>query len=469
MKKNVFFLVLALVIAAGSFWAGSLYIRPAAPPAGPVFLDSGDDGGDHPPGTVRVRPEKQQLIGVRVGLVEKKGLTQVIRNFGRVAVDENRIYRLIAPTEGWLVDVQGGTTGSLVTKDQILSKVAGRDIFNRDIISNQQALLVAASALERKKAEKAPENIVAAAAQQVLVAERNLMGIGMGQAQIKELVRTRVLAQEIEVRSPVTGLVLSRNAFPDLRFERNTELYRIADLSRVWILADVYENEAAYFKPGIEARVTLTHQKRSFQARVSKVLPVFDATTRTLKVRLEVDNPGYALRPDMFVDVEFPVQLPPAITVPMDAVIDSGLKKTVFVERGNGFFEPRSVDIGWRLGNRVEIVKGLSAGEKIVTSGAFLIDSESRMELAASGISSSLSRDPVSGLEVSPRKSEKSGLKSSYRGQTYYFSSQESLSRFNQNPSAYASKTGLPPEPEGRQPSLEKEAAPNKGRPPEPH
>ena len=147
----------------------------------------------------------------------------------------------------------------------------------------------------------------------------------------------------------------------------------------------------------------------------------------------------------MFVDVEFPIQLPPAITVPVDAVLDSGLRKTVFVDRGNGFFEPRVVETGWRFGNRVEITKGLSPGEKIVTSGTFLIDSESRMELAAAGITGSLSKDPVSGAEVSIRKAEKAGRKRSFQGTTYYFASEETRARFDQNPSVFADKADRNP------------------------
>jgi Cu(I)/Ag(I) efflux system membrane fusion protein len=150
----------------------------------------------------------------------------------------------------------------------------------------------------------------------------------------------------------------------------------------------------------------------------------------------------------MFVDVELPVNLPPAISVPADAVLDTGLKKTVFIDRGNGYFEPREVETGWRLGGRVEITKGLVVGERIVTSGTFLIDSESRMELAAAGTSGSLAKDPVSGLEVSIRKAEKAGLKSTYKGQIFYFHSSENLARFNQNPTGFADKpTGAPVEP----------------------
>ena len=154
------------------------------------------------------------------------------------------------------------------------------------------------------------------------------------------------------------------------------------------------------------------------------MLPQFDPNTRTLKLRLEVD-------------VELPVQMPPALTVPADAILDSGLKKTVFVDRGQGFFEPREVKTGWRLGNQVEILQGLAAGERIALSGTFLLDSESRMEQAAAGISGSLAKDPVSGLEVSIRKAEKAGLKSTYQQKVYYFASAENRVRFDQDPGRY--------------------------------
>jgi YHS domain-containing protein len=156
-----------------------------------------------------------------------------------------------------------------------------------------------------------------------------------------------------------------------------------------------------------------------------------------MKLRLEAENPGYLMRPDMFVDVELPINLPPAITVPSDAVLDSGLKKTVFVDQGNGLFEPRQVETGWRLGNRVEIIKGLVAGERIVTSGTFLIDSESRMEMAAAGMVGTLVKDPVCGVDVSVNKAEKAGRKSKYKDVTYYFSSDDCKQKFDKNPVQY--------------------------------
>jgi multidrug efflux pump subunit AcrA (membrane-fusion protein) len=153
---------------------------------------------------------------------------------------------------------------------------------------------------------------------------------------------------------------------------------RLADLRRVWILADLFQNEAAFLKPGQAALITFA-DGAPMHARVSETLPLFDPASRTMKVRLEADNPAYRLQPGMLVDVEFPVRLPVSINIPVDALVDSGVHKTVFVDRGGGRFEPRSVETGWRFGDRVEIVKGLTPGERIALSGAFLLDSETRM------------------------------------------------------------------------------------------
>ncbi|MGZ3391931.1 MAG: efflux RND transporter periplasmic adaptor subunit, partial [Isosphaeraceae bacterium] len=267
-----------------------------------------------------------------------------------------------------------------------------------------------------------------------------LRNLGMGEKQIEELARTRKRTQNIQITAPTAGFILARNVSPGRKFSRGTELFKIADLSRIWIVADLFENEADYIKPGKSVRVTLPNQKKVIQAKVSGVLPQFDPATRTLKVRLEADNPGYVLRPDMFVDVELPVTFPPAIAVPADAILDSGLKKTVFVDRGNGYFEPREVETGWRFANRVEIVKGLEPGEKIVVSGNFLIDSESRMELAAAGMSGSLVKDPACGAFVSVKKAEKAGRTSIHQGKTYYFSSAECKDKFDRDPDRYAAK-----------------------------
>ena len=317
MKKVIYLFIVVLI--GGRIIFGGFLVYPANNPQSRLpIVENGDDDGDSPPGTVKVSPEKQQMIGVQVGLAEKKGNNPHDSGLRKGVALTRTGFTDWSPRAkgGWSI-FREGRPGAWWPRTRYLSKFSGREIFNRDIISDQQAFFLALNTRDRKKAENAPEEQLAAAEQQVQMAERNLMAIGMSDTQIKELARTRKPEREIEIRAPVAGIVLARNVFPELLFERNTELYRIADLSRVWILADVYENEAAYFKPGLQARVTLSHQKKTFQARVSQALPLFDAATRTLKVRLEVDNPGYALRPDMFVDVEFPIQLPPAITVPV--------------------------------------------------------------------------------------------------------------------------------------------------------
>ena len=188
-------------------------------------------------------------------------------------------------------------------------------------------------------------------------------------------------------------------------------------------------------RPGMSARVSLADQGLDFSATISHVLPQFDPTTRTLKVRLEADNPGYALRPDMFVDVEFPVQLAAALTVPSEAILDTGLKKIVFVDRGNGLFEPRRVETGWRVGGLAEVTRGLTEGESVVVSGNFLVDSESRMKLAAAGLHDDHETDPVCGMGVDPQKA---GKKSEYKGQRYYFCSDQCKGKFDRNPEQYS-------------------------------
>jgi len=231
--------------------------------------------------------------------------------------------------------------------------------------------------------------------------------------------------------------VLTRNISPSQRFDKGTELYRIADISRVWVMTDIFEKDRQFLKPGAEA--TILYQGRRLTARMSDALPQFDAQSRTLKFRFEFDNPGYVLQPDMFVDVEFEAAVPPAVTVPAEAVLDSGLRKTVFVDRGNGYFEPRRVETGWRAGDRVQILKGLMAGERVVISGNFLLDSESRMKAVSAGIFNA-ETDPVCGMDVDQKRATAAGRKSEYKGTTYYFCSDGCKKDFDKEPGKFAGK-----------------------------
>lgn len=450
MKKLIYF-VLILAVAIGSFLVGRLYNQrsggknPDSIVKQPIqdrkvtTKESQEEPASLPPGTVRISPERQQMVGVRVGHVEKKAVHHAIRLLGRVAADETRIYFINATVDGWITETLPETTGSFVKMNETLAR-----FYSPEFLSAEQALLFALGSRDRVQltGKETPAQMDQLTQFNINLQQYrdSLKNLGMGDLQIEEMIRTRKYTGQVDITSPSDGFILIRNVSKGLRFDKGRELYRIADLSRVWILADVFENETQYFKPGIEAKVTLPNQKKIYRAKASKVLPVFDPTTRTLKIRLEADNPGFILRPDMFVDVELPISLPPAIAVPADAILDSGLKKTVFVDRGNGLFEPREVETGWRLGNRVEIIKGLTPGEKIVLSGNFLIDSESRMELAAAGMYGTLSKDPVCGADVSVNKAEKAGRKSIYQGKTYYFSSDECKQQFDKNQDRYVKK-----------------------------
>ncbi len=434
--KKLGFILLFLVILVASFLAGSWFSqreRAKSRSTGVKSLQVGEepanDSSSMPPGTVKITSEKQQVIGVRLGHVEKKAVTQSLRILGRVAPDEIRIYRILAAADGWIVDAFNNPTGSLVKKDEVLASA-----FIPEIVAQEIGLIRQIPFSQTQNATQ-----VAVWTKQQYV--ESLKKMGMDNSQIEEIERyTRELVKTVPIKAPTTGFVTGRNISPNQRFEKGTELFRITDLSRVWILADIFENESEYLRPGRNVKISLPNQGKTFHAKVSDVLPQFDPATRTLKVRLEADNPGYGLKPDMFVDIDLPINLPPVISVPADAVLDSGLRKTVFVERETGFFEPREVETGRRIGNRIEIVKGLTPGERIVLSGNFLIDSESRLELAAAGMAGTLSKDPVCGENVSVNKAEKAGRKSSYKGISYYFSSDRCKEQFDNNPERYIRK-----------------------------
>jgi RND family efflux transporter MFP subunit len=406
----------------------------------PVYADEtpGTNLSSMPPGTVKITPEKQQLIGVQVGVVEEKPVTQTIRLLGRVATDETRVYIINATIDGWMTKVLPYANGTLVKKRQVLAA-----FYSPEFLSAEQALIFALGSKDRVQTTGSETPAQQSRIDQFNINLRQytdtLRNLGMGEDQIKEMIRTRKYIENVDITSPADGFIIARNVSEGQRFDKGTELYRIADLSRVWILADLFENEAELIKikPGARVTISLPYQNKTLQATVSNIIPQFDKVSRTMKVRLEADNPGFVLKPDMFVDVEFPVTLPPTMMIPVDAILDSGLKKTVFVDRGNGFFEPRDIEAGWRIGGKAEIVKGLMAGERIVISGTFLVDSESRMKLAAAGIFGITVKDPVCGMVVNEDKAEAAGLKKEYRGQAYYFCAEVCLKQFSQNPDRY--------------------------------
>ncbi|MBZ5637355.1 MAG: efflux RND transporter periplasmic adaptor subunit [Acidobacteriia bacterium] len=417
----------------------------------PVYSDA--EAGKGPrsaPGSVVVDPGTQALIGVRVESVGRRSEPRSVRTTGRVEADSDRLYRLMAGAEGWVESVQNNPVGTLVQKNELLAT-----LYSREFRNAQQAFLGSLSSLERIRSSNDPHDAGKGSDASLRINEEQLRALGMGELQLKELRQTRRITSEITVNSPIDGIVLGREISPGQRFEVGSEFYRIADLSTVWITADLFGKDSQEFHPGARVRVAVRERAESVYATVSKAPPYFDPQSRTLKVRLEAENPGLALRPGMFVDLELPVEAAPALTVPVEALLDSGLSERVFVERATGEFEPRPVKTGWRADDRVEIVSGLREGERVAVSGTFLLDSESRFKTAAAGIHEAASevadsspkvrermpkgevRDPKCGMKVDAVDAAAAGLKGSYRGATYYFCSSGCKEEFEKAPERY--------------------------------
>ena len=309
---------------------------------------------------------------VTLGKVERGTVERTLRTIGRVAPDENRVYPVVAGCEGWITKLAPGTaTGDRVRKGQALAVVNGRELST-----------AARTFLYALKAAENPAPVLpgdeGAPALTLREARRNLENLGFGEAQIRELEQTRQVSLDVVLTAPASGVILARAAYPRQRFDRDVELFRIADLARVWVVADLPADDPTDLPERSAAHVTAPGRSASLPAVVSGALARFEPSSRTAKVRLEADNPGLVLRPDMVVDVEIALSIPDVLSVPVSAVRNVAGTSQVFVDAGAGRYEPRPVRVGRRFGDRLEIVSGLVAGDTIVVSGAFPLDAERR-------------------------------------------------------------------------------------------
>jgi len=442
--------------------------RPGSAPCCGMALEPVLEGGlagasaaAHPAGTVTIPAGPRQLQGVRVGAVERTSTTQVVRLFGRVAADENRVRVLNAAMEGSIHDLAGVTTGSLVRRGQRLGS-----FFMPELRQALQAFMTAIDVVELDPLSRrnTGNEVVAGSTPSrnaQYVVER-LRSLGVSDEQLAEIKQRREIPYTIDIRSPVDGVVLARNVSVGQKFDKGMEWFRVASLDKVWVVADLLEGDAPLARPGAAARVTIPGRPEALAGTVSRVPPTFDAASRTLKLRVEVDNPGALLRPDMYADVELSVARPAALTVPVDAVLDAGLRKTVFVEVGEGVFEPRAVQTGWRGAGRVEVVHGLEAGERIVLSGVFLVDSESQLRAATqpaparpppppgetaaatatAPLRAGLVKDPICGMAVDAAQARAAGKTVEHAGRTYAFCSEDCRARFAASPEKFAGAGG---------------------------
>jgi len=347
----------------------------------PVYAGEAAPEAKAAPGAVQIDAQRQQLIGVRYGLVETTAGSDTVRATGKIAVDEKRISHVHTRTEGWIKEVYVDFTGDVVRKGQAMLT-----LYSPDLLATEQEYLLAIKA--RDAMRNSPIRGVAADSASLVEASRRRLQLwDLSDGQIDEIERSGKPVTATTLYAPASGYVMARNAFSHQKVTPDTELYTVADLSRVWVLASIFEYQVPLVHVGQPAVVSLPYRGgRSLGARVDYIQPQVDPQTRTIQVRLELPNPGLALKPEMFVDVELRSPQPARLTVPAEAVLDTGLKKTVFVDRGNGHFDPREVQIGERIGDRLVVLTGLTAGERVVTSGNFLINSESQLKAAAAGM-----------------------------------------------------------------------------------
>ena len=337
-----------------------------------------------PPGSVVLNGATQELLGIQLATVQSSGPPRAIRVLGHVVPEDTRVYRVNSGMEGFIRETYNDSVGVRVNKDQKLATYYGPDV-----LAVESGFLAAtervpgANGKDGNRTMPFPGTVSKQGSSSIQGYSDRLRHLGMSEVQINEMAQAGRIPESIDVVAPVDGFILARNITPGQHFDRYTEFYRIADLSRVWVVADVFDSDVQSFRPGAIAHIILSDQRKTLSARITDVLPQVDPASRALKLRLEADNPGFALRPDMVVDVELPAPTSAGLSVPVDAVIDSGGEQRVYVESSGGVFEPRIVQTGWHSGDRVEIVHGLAEGERVVASGTFLVDSESRLKSIA--------------------------------------------------------------------------------------
>ncbi len=327
---------------------------------------------------VQLTPQRMQMIGVTMGRVEMKSMTDELRSTGTVDVDDRRIAYVQTRFPGWLRHVYADASYQYIRKDQPLFT-----IYSPELVATEQEYLLA----RRNAAQLQQSSIheVRTGADALLEgARQRLEQWEVPRSEIEKLEASDAPITELTFDSPVSGYITERNALPNLYVQPETRLYTVADLSSIWVHAQVYQNDIGRLAAGDPAEITVdAYPGAVFRGRIEQVLPQVDMNTRTVRVRLTLPNPGLKLKPGMFVNVLFRLPLGRHLVVPASAVFHSGTHNLVFLNQGEGMLQPREVELGARMGDSFEIKKGLSAGDSVVTSANFLIDSEAQLQAAA--------------------------------------------------------------------------------------
>jgi len=378
----------ALLLVLAGFWWHSLrqkktelVMQPASNETAQASPNAGENAETAPHEAVLVpvqlSPERLQSIGVRMGRVERKSVGDEIRVTGNVVVDETHLAYVQTRYAGYIQKVFADATYQYLRKGQPLFT-----IYSPDLAATEREYLVAKQNRQRVAGSTVP-GVTEGAASLLEAATERLKQWGVPQKEIERLESTGQVQQELTVDSPVSGYITERNALPNLTVQPDTKLYTVADLSTVWVFAEVFQNDLGRIKTGDRAKLTVdAYPGRTFEGRVNFLYPQVDMTTRTVRARIAFPNPGLKLTPGMFVNVALEAPQGKQLVIPASGVLQSGARQVVFVNRSDGYLEPRDVELGSRSGDNFIVLKGLKEGEEIVTSANFLIDSESQLQAA---------------------------------------------------------------------------------------
>ena len=358
----------------------------------PVYAD-GDSGGDEPAGTVKIDPVTVQNIGVRTARAERRTLARQLNALGQVDFNEERLARLHPKTSGWIEQLRVDETGVQVSKDTILLA-----LYSPDLVAAQREYLVALENWEAVRNSSA-ERMKKSTRNLLRSSRERLELFDVPAHQIKELVQSRKIKKRLHIHSPFAGRVMHIGAREGQYITPKDELYLIADLSRIWVNVDIYEDDLPWMKIGDKAEMTVRAAPgHVFEGKVTFIHPTMQKKSRTMRVRLEFDNPGLILKPGMFANVVLYTDArPDAVVVPSEAIIRSGSREQIFVVRAPGKFEPRPVTLGVSAGGFTQILEGVQPGEEVVTSSQFLIDSESKLREATAKMMEAMAADAGAG------------------------------------------------------------------------
>lgn len=391
LRTSLFWLAVAAVIVgvlvyrshpAKSSSTMNSDVQPAAAGPSPSTSQSGpsipEERPEVPLTPVQLTPERMQSIGVTTGTAEYKQLSDDIRATGTVDIDERLVSYVQVRFPGYIRNVFANATYQYVRKGDPLFT-----IYSPDLVATQQEYLLAQQN-QKQLQSSTVDGVAAGAATLSGAAEQRLEQWEIPPSEIAKLKETGKPITELTINSPVSGYITERNALPNMYAEPSTRLYTVADLSTVWVYAQIFQDEISRLKPGDVTAITVdSYPGRTFTGRIEDILPQVDMATRTVRVRLAIANPGLKLKPGMFVNVDLKTSLGRQLVVPASAVFQSGTRQLIFLNHGNGSLEPKEITVGPRVGDDFVVLKGLEPDQSIVTSANFLIDSESQLQSAA--------------------------------------------------------------------------------------